>query len=137
MVVAGASHCHHALASFGAWPKPKIRSGVGLGTSSSPHGPGWSRSAQPEKPLEPVNDHPLVSLAVSSGDRVRPGLGGGRGERGAESSAAAAAAPSTSARRFTGGPFGETGGSLIVSPAPVTAPDRRGRNCAPELSRAV
>ena len=136
MVVAGASHCHQALASLAAWPKPKIRRGVGLGTSSSPHGPGCRRRAQPEKPLEPVKDHPLVSLAVSRVIEYVPARAAA-GASAVLSSAAAAAALSTRARRFTGGPFGETGGSLIVPPAPVTAPDRRGRNCAPEVSRGV
>ena len=49
VVVAGASHCHHALLSLGAWPKPKMRSGPTL---------------VPTKPAPRENDHPVVSLAV-------------------------------------------------------------------------
>ena len=48
VVVAGASHCHQALLSFGAWPKPKMR----------------SPALAPTKPVPRVNDQPVVSLAV-------------------------------------------------------------------------
>ena len=69
VVVAGASHCHQALPSFGAWPKPKMRSGPAL---------------VPTKPAPRANDQPVVSVGGVDGDRVGAGTGGRRGEHGRE-----------------------------------------------------
>src|SRR6185503_9565006 len=66
VVVSGASHCHQAFARLAAWPKPKMRSGVGLGTSASAHGPGRDLSEQPAKPSSWENVQPPVCLVVSS-----------------------------------------------------------------------
>src|SRR6185312_15628857 len=136
VVVSGASHCHHALARLAAWPKPKMRSGVGLPTSASAHGPGWDLSEQPAKPSSWKNVHPPFCWVVSSETEYVPARATA-GTTAAARSDAVTAAPSARARSFIRGSFRGDGGKPILSPAPVTAPDRSGRDCAPELSRAV
>src|SRR6185437_15025221 len=128
VVVSGASHCHQALARLAAWPKPKMRSGVGLGTSASAHGPGRDLSEQPAKPSSWENVQPPFCFVVSSETEYVPARATA-GASAAASSDAATAAPTVRARIFILGVLSGGRGQAH----PVASPCHGSRPVQPRL----